>query len=160
MNSVKKTGDGLLAYQKRIKKPGTVDVGVIDAGEHEDSEVTVAQIATWNEFGTETEEGLVHVPERSFMRSTIREKKKDIIALQKRLLVQIRMGKFTVDQALGILGEFAADKIRRKIVDLKIPPNAAQTIAKKGSSNPLIGITTQLKNSITYEVNKKVQVTP
>lgn len=143
---VKKNG-GIEAVLKRVKIPGTVDTGIIDAGKHVTGDITVAGIGYAHEYGTAT------LPERSFMRSTIKEKKKDIIALQKKLLKQIINGKMKVETGLGLLGEFMADTIRQKIVSISSPPNTQATIDAKGSSNPLID-TGQLKNSITYEVNR------
>lgn len=143
----KKYNGGISALIKRVKTPGTVDIGVIDAGIHSDSGLTVANVADANEFGTST------IPERSFMRTTLKEKKKQIIALQKKLLKKIQSGEMSTEQALGLVGEFTADLVSQKIVAIKSPPNAPATIAAKGSSNPLVD-TGQLKNSITYEVNR------
>jgi hypothetical protein len=150
---------GLLGVVKRTKTPGTVDVGVIDAGEHEIQEgkvkeATVALIALWNEFGTLDENGDVHIPERSFFRSTLIEERSNIIKLQKKLVSKIILGETTTERALGLIGEFVADKVSQKIVDLKTPENATSTLkAKRPKTNPLID-TGQLKNSITYEVNR------
>ncbi len=143
----KKKNGGLKALTKRVKKPGTVDVGIIDAGQHPSGDITVAGIGHAHEFGTST------LPERSFIRSTTRSKKKQIIALQTKLLKKISTGEMTVKKALGLVGEFLSDEIRQKIVAIQSPPNTPETIARKGSSNPLID-TGQLKNSITYEVNQ------
>lgn len=142
-----KNRGGIEALVERIKKPGTVDVGIIDAGDHPSGDITVAGVGFVNEFGTTT------IPERSFMRSTLQEKKQSIIDLQKNLMKNIVDGSMTVEKALGLLGEFVSDEIRQKIVSLKTPPNTPETIKKKKSSNPLID-TGQLKNSITYEVNR------
>jgi hypothetical protein len=185
--TVIRKGEGIQTIKKRFKKPGTVDVGIIDAGKHEDSdEMTVAAIAYIHEFGAEidhpggtpyiiveggkaqfvsknspaavgakvTKPHKIVIPERSFMRSTIKEKKKDIIALQRKLLVKIRKGEITVEKALGLIGEFTADAMSQRLVKLKSPPNKPATIrAKGGKSNPLVD-TGQTKNSITYEVNR------
>lgn len=143
---VKKNG-GVEALKDRVKIPGTVDVGIIDAGKHPSGDITVAGIGYAHEYGTVT------LPERSFMRSTIQAKKKEIIALQKKLLKQIVNGKMKVEDGLRLLGEFMSDAITQKIVSITSPPNTPETIAAKGSSNPLID-TGQTKNSITYEVNR------
>jgi hypothetical protein len=143
----KKTNGGVEGLVKRVKTPGTVDVGIIDAGTHVDGDLTVASIGFIHEFGTED------IPERSFMRSTLREKKKEIITLQKQLLRKIVNGSSNTVKALGLLGEVMADFISQKITTLKTPPNAPGTIIAKGSSNPLVD-TGQLRNSITYEVNR------
>lgn len=145
----KKTNGGVKALHTRTKEPGTVDVGIIDAGQHEDSDYTVASIGFVHEFGSD--DGII--PERSFIRSTTQGKKKQIIALQKKLLKKIVNGEMKVDKALGLVGEFVAAEMKQKIIDLKDPPNKQATIDAKGSSNPLIA-SSQLKNSITYEVNR------
>lgn len=142
----KKNG-GVGALKDRVKTPGTVDAGIIDAGKHSSGDITVAGIGYAHEYGTAT------LPERSFMRSTIQAKKKEIIALQKKLLKQIVNGTMKVEDGLGLLGEFMSDAISQKIVSISSPPNTPETIEAKGSSNPLID-TSQLKNSITYEVNR------
>jgi len=68
-------------------------------------------------------------------------------------LKQIVNGTMKVETALGLVGEVMADAITQKIITLRTPPNAPYTIKAKGSSNPLVD-TGQLKNSITYEVNR------
>ena len=144
---MKKHG-GIEGVKERIKVSGTVDVGIIDAGSHVDGDLTVASIGFINEFG----QGII--PERSFMRSTIQAEKRKIIILQKKLLKQIVLGAMSQDKALGLIGEFLSDKIRQKIVKIRSPKNADSTlIAKAPKTNPLIN-TGQLKNSITYEVNR------
>lgn len=149
MSNFKRTkiNGGVEGLAKRVKTPGTVDVGIIDAGKHSSGDMTVAEIGFANEFGTET------IPERSFIRSVTRGNKKEIIAMQKQLLKKITEGKLTTVTALGLLGEKIADMISQKIVTLKTPPNSPETIRRKGTSNPLVQ-TGQLKNSITYEVNR------
>lgn len=143
----KKINGGVQGLIKRVKTPGTVDVGIIGAGKHTDSVLTVANIGFAHEFGTAT------IPERSFIRATTKEKRKEIVELQEKLLKKIQSGEMKVDQALDQVGTFVAGLISKKIVDIKSPPNSPETIKRKGSSNPLID-TGQLKNSITWEVNK------
>lgn len=148
MSLFKRTGGGGELLLKRVRTPGTVDVGIIDAGEHDSGDITVAGVGFANEFGTEK------IPERSFIRSTTREKKKEIVALQEKILIKIQNGSMTTDEGLGLIGEMVADLIRQKIVDIREPPNAPSTLAAKApKTNPLIN-TGQLKLSITYEVNR------
>jgi len=140
-------GKGISKLLKRLKNPGGVDVGIIDPGKHEGSEFNTAEIGFVHEFGAGP------VPERSFMRSTLHEERKDILSLTGKLLKKVVSGKMQQSQALGLIGIDVADKISQKIVKLKAPPNKPGTIDKKGSSNPLVD-TGQLKNSITWRVNK------
>ena len=147
-SKIKRKGLGIKGLINRVKNPGTVQVGIIDAGTHDDSEETVASIGFKHEFGTEK------VPERSFLRSTLHGSRKDILSLNKKLLKKIVNLSMKVPQALGILGSFVADKVSLKIVAIKSPPNSPATILAKGSSNPLVDTGQLWDDSITWEVNK------
>lgn len=137
---------GIAGVLKR-KIAGTVDVGIIDAGDHDSGDLTVATIGYINEFGTE------NIPERSFIRSVLFEQRKAVLNLKKKLYAKVLRGDVSEEKALGLLGEFLKAKIVDKIVSLKTPPNAPSTIRAKGTSNPLVA-SGQLKNSITYGVNR------
>jgi len=149
-SKIKRIGPGVKVIKGRLKNPGKVAVGIIDAGKHAESDMTVASIGYVHEFGSS--DG--RIPERSFMRSTVKEKRKEVNALNRKLLIAVQTGKYSFSKALGILGSFVADAISRKIVTLKQPPNALSTILAKGSSNPLVD-TGQLKNSITWKVENE-----
>lgn len=140
---------GIEAVKKRVKTPGTVDAGIIDAGEHQSGDMTVASIGFVHEFGSS--DG--RIPERSFMRTTIAQEKRAIVTMQKKLLKKVQAGDMSMEKALGLIGDFMRAKISEKITNLSAPANAPQTVAKKGSSNPLVD-TGQLRNSITFEVNR------
>ena len=58
------------------------------------------------------------------------------------------------DQLLDTAGSVAAGIVKQQIIDLRSPPNATSTIARKGSSNPLYntGLMTQ---TVTYKVVDK-----
>lgn len=139
---------GIKSLLKRFTGGGNVDVGIIDAGKHDDSDLTVASIGFINEFGAPA----ANIPQRSFLRSTTFEQRKNIVSFQKSLLLKIKEGKLDEAKALGLLGEFVADLVRVKITKLSKPPNKPETITRKGSSNPLVD-SGQLRNSITYKVN-------
>ena len=143
-----KINGGLEGIIKRVRAPGFVDVGVIDAGTHADGDLTVASIAFQNEFGTKK------IPARPFIRSTLFEKHKDIIAMQKKLMIRIVDGDIGVEKALGVVGKFMAAAISQKIITIKTPPNADWTLEQKyPKTNPLVD-TGQLESSITYVVNR------
>lgn len=135
-------------HQKLLKKP-YVDVGVLGGehkGEGEGAEMSNILLARVHEYGTDT------VPERSFIRSTLFEQRPAIIELVKILKHQIYTGKTTVSKALDVIGLQVQALIRGKISDgdPAWPPLSPKTIAKKGSSKPLID-TGQLQKSITYK---------
>ena len=132
--------------KKFKKKKKYVEVGLLGNKKHEDSELTVAEVGFYNEFGTEK------IPERSFMRRTIIEKKKAIKASITKLSKLIVEKKLDEKQALGLLGEQTSGFIKKTIIAVKSPIESPQTLLKKkGVSNPLID-TSQMLNSITWKI--------
>ena len=57
-----------------------------------------------------------------------------------------------LDIVLERVGIVAVGKVQQYMTDLKTPPNAPSTIAKKGSSNPLID-SGAMRQSVTYSVS-------
>lgn len=98
------------------------------------TDITVGEVAVVNEFGSADK----RIPERSFIRSTTDDQRRRVNAMIKRFKVVVIAGFFPAKKALGIVGAYMKDRIQNKIVMLKNPPNAPSTIARKGSSNPLI----------------------
>lgn len=142
----KTEGKGFEAVVDR-SKPGGMKVGFVKGlGTHPNSNgATVAEIAAYNEFGTDT------IPERPFLRTSIRENMKPVYApMIKALLEKILNGQVTVTQAIGLLGEKASADVKLKIIAISDPPNADETIDKKGSTNPLID-TGLMNQSVTWE---------
>lgn len=130
---IRKTkGGGIPALRRRVK-PGAIKVGVLDGVKHPHGDgITVAQVMAYNEFGTET------IPERSMLRHTLRTKRRKYVGVMKKLTGKIIKGELSALQARGILGEVVQSDVQKRIVELREPPNAASTIAKKKSSNPLM----------------------
>jgi hypothetical protein len=114
--------------------------------EHEGG-VTNADVASWNEFGTPT------IPARSFIRATVDLNEAKLQARAVLLGRGVLFEKFTPNQALGLLGEEARGMMIQRINAHIDPPNAPSTIARKGSSTPLIAHTGALKNSLTTKVD-------
>jgi len=131
----------------RLSKDGSVDVGILTGeGQHKDSDLTVATIGFFHEFGT------VGVPERSFIRSTINGKSKEIKKVARAQFKLVLNGKTTNEKGLGILGAFTAGLIQQTFTSNDWPANSETTVTLKGSSKPLID-TGQLRQSISYKVN-------
>lgn len=145
--------------QKKVASMGKsfVKLGVLaDAGE--DEQLDLVALAVIHEFGVDTDN--VYIPERSFIRSTLRQKKDELAKLIASLVRKVIEDKMTEDQALGLLGEWGAAEIKKTIIEKRTEgpdpqENAASTIARKGSSTPLVGLTGQLTDSISYEVASK-----
>lgn len=58
----------------------------------------------------------------------------------------------TLDQINEQIGAVAAGEVKKYMTELKTPPNAASTIRKKGSANPLID-SGAMRASVTYKVS-------
>lgn len=133
-------GKGVELLAKRTKPAGIV-VGILKGtGAHPKATKgqTFAEIAFWNEFGTRTRSGRVKVPARSFLRSTLFEKKRDYKKATEKLLSLMLKGKINDKKAEGVLGFQVQKDIQQKILTLSSPPNAEATEDLKKSSNPLI----------------------
>ena len=102
-------------------------------------------IAVANEFGTDK------IPERSFIRASVKKHARDYRKLNAAAAKLILDGQMTVDKYLGQLGARAQADMQNFAVDLKSPPNAPSTIKRKKTENPLVE-TTQMVNSINYVV--------
>lgn len=124
----------------------SVFVGIRGGPVTEDG-TSLVLVAATNEFGSE--DG--HVPERSFLRSTVKEQQRKYAGQLAADLGKLVDGKMDMEQVLGRLGEVAKRDVQRKIVALKEPENADRTVAAKGSSNPLVD-TGRMRQSIDYLV--------
>ena len=123
-----------------------VKVGVqSDAGTPDKSDTPIVEYAFYNEMGTR------HIPERPFIRSTADEKRRAWNSLIDNVIDQMLRGTVQPKTGLNRLGQQATRDIKDKINAIKDPPNAASTIAIKGSRNPLINTGT-LRNSIRHVV--------
>jgi hypothetical protein len=102
--------------------------------------------ALWNEFGTSR-----GIPERPFMRNSLRANREKYIEVLKALAAQIVRGVTSLQESLSALGQEAAGDIQNEILTGNFVPNKPATIKAKGSSKPLID-TGQMLGSVTYEV--------
>ncbi len=125
----------------------TVKVGMLAKAQelHEGSELTVADVGTIHEFG-------LGVPQRSFIRGWYDENQAENTRIVSILQKQVLRGEVTQQVALARFGLKCVGDIQRRIVDGIPPALAPSTIAKKGSSTPLVD-TGQLKASISSEVS-------
>lgn len=133
---------------ERMKEEPFIKVGILaeEADKVKTKDINLAGIAAVNEFGTT--DG--RVPARSFIRSTMDEKKQYFVNLTKRALTQILFGADIV-KSMNIIGLGISKEIQKKITDIRTPPNAPSTVRRKGSSNPLID-TGRMRASIRHKV--------
>jgi hypothetical protein len=152
LSSIRVTSSGkeiITQLIKDAKAKKSVFVGVQGSAERvkkpEDKEnPTNVEIAMKNEFG-------IGVPERSFIRASVEENREKYLNMNKLAVKKILARKLTTETYLENLGEIAASDMQKFAIDLKQPPNSAETIEKKRSENPLID-TGQMVGSITYKV--------
>lgn len=129
---------------------------------HAGTDLTNAEIGLLMELGNEDRGG--NIPERSFVRKTLRDPafRAELTALQTRLFAAVLLGKMDRDRALGLLGAWAAGKIKRTIVDDHVQPeDKPATIEAKRraglggpSGDKVLVATGQLVGAIGWEVRK------
>ena len=119
----------------------------LQAGEMVNGEpqLTLAELGSIHEFGTKDGD----IPARPFMATTFDESTDSIKQFTDQLRSQVMKGTIRARQAVALLGEWYEGKVKRKIDSIKYPPNAPTTIARKGSSKPLID-SSQMRNSIRH----------
>lgn len=149
---------GLEALKRRVFGVGrpVISVGILEKDgakpkKEEDgdaSDLTVLEVAIWNEFGTDK------IPSRSFIRAWFDENRDRAHEMLRRMMVSVVEGKRTKEQVLELLGQKFVAEIQARIAAGILPENAPSTVARKGSSKPLIA-TGQLRSSISYEVGEK-----
>lgn len=132
--------------RETLESAGVTIVGRLNR-HRTDKNLTVAQVAEWMEFGTRTKKGNVGSPERSFLRSTLREQKNNI---KKLILKNIK----EPEKIYDIIGTFVLNAMKRKMIAGIAPANAQSTIDRKGSSKTLKDMG-QLITSPTYKVQDK-----
>ena len=123
---------------------GWQGASALETGE---TEATIVDIATFQEFGTVT------IPERPALRSVFDEKAAELEAFIEKELGAVLELKRTGEQALNRIGLKAVSLLQDKI---RSSPSWAEalkqaTIEKKGSSVPLID-TGRLLASVTYAI--------
>lgn len=96
----------------------------------------------------------ITIPERSFIRSSYDKETDKIINRANKLLERVLRLELPVQTFFELLGSYIVGVMQEYLTDLRTPPNSPFTIARKGSSNPLID-TGRLRQAITHKVVKK-----
>lgn len=141
-----------IKHMSRLKGKHGVKVGLPKGSGEYPSGVSVVAVGFWNEFGTK------FAPERSWMRSSIRDHLKSYRSINRKSLLAIQQKTMTAARAMARLGQQARDDMIAQIESFTIPGLADSTIAArkrrsggKESSRPLED-TGQMKGSVTFEV--------
>lgn len=111
--------------------------------------------------------GLIHefgwapgnIPERSWLRSTLVDRRREIAAMKARMAAGVISGVLTPERAMSILGEFVVQLVKEQIIKhgpTIWEPLKPETIRRKSrggklKEKPLID-TAQMLNAITYRI--------
>lgn len=158
MSTVRDTDRGAKALVARLRalrgSSAAVRVGILSDqpkrqrdGDGAKEPYSLVEVAAVHEFGAPA----AGIPQRSFLRATVDEKRAEIDRLELALLTQVVEGKIELRQALDLMGAKVAGWIQTRIADGIAPPNAASTSRRKTSSKPLVD-TGQLRSAITWIV--------
>jgi HK97 gp10 family phage protein len=144
--AVKDNDKGFNRIKRELKKIERAETNVgVQAGEdHDESELSLAQIAFNNEYGTS------RIPSRPFMRNTYANNKEKLNKIIDSEFGKILDGARDTVTSVKLVGEWYEAAIKSEIRTGDFVANAPSTIAEKNSSKPLID-TGQLINSIRHE---------
>ncbi len=112
-----------------------------DTGQHGQDGITNAQLGAVLHFGNS------QIPSRPWLDVGVETGNEDYI---KMVASALESGE-PLDQVLQRIGLVAIGKAQEYMTDLRQPPNAPSTVAKKGSNNPLID-TGALRASVTSKM--------
>lgn len=146
--TIRDTPDGR-RFKRMLQELSKLEVRVgFQAGEAQEEDGTdICEVAAYNELGTE------HIPARPFLRKSVDENVNKINSFMKAKVRDLTHG-VSGEQVLKEIGIFQKDLIQEKITSGGFAPNADSTIAKKGSSKPLID-TGRMRQSVNYVIQKK-----
>jgi len=132
-----------------LEKATTVVVGLPKGSNAYPDGTSVIEVGAVHEFG------VGRIPERSFLRSTVLEKKREYKRLLASLAKKMVEG-MPAPQALGLLGTKVQSDVQAKFTDNDWPPLSPQAAANRKNTDPAsitpLVDTGHLRQSITYEV--------
>ena len=126
---------------KGLASKATLNVGFFESSRYT-AGTYVAQVARIQEYGS------IKIPPRPFFRNAIDNNMQKWLDFLGRDLVNTNNAELSYNR----LGEMARGDIVESITQLDTPPNTPKTIARKGSSNPLID-TGFLRANVTFKVD-------
>lgn len=130
---IKDTDRGLKALLRRLNEAQTtITVGVHGDASPEKDGTSVVDVATWNEFGTD------RIPARSFLRAWFDSSAGLIADSLRKVGLGVVAGKYTAAIGMNRAAQLFAGLIQQRVAGGIGPANAASTVARKGSSKPLI----------------------
>lgn len=152
--TIKDLGFNKILRELRALARSEVAVGIIGSEattKHPDSDLTLAEVAAVNEYGSE--DG--HVPERPAHRNCADDNQSEITKNTQAAISAVLSGA-KAQAVMDRIGVWYTGKVKQAIADFDSPPNAPATIRAKGANNPLID-TGRTRNSVTHVVRKLTQ---
>lgn len=154
------TFDSIMQAIKTIDER-SIKVGLLEskggANRAEGSPMTIAGIGAIHEYGTlyaTNADGSQMIPERRWIRGTFEHFRTELVQMQIKITKALLAGRIKPDQALKLLGVWAANKVKFYVkgTDNVQPPLSQDTIDAKGSDRPLVD-TGLMVNSVNYELD-------
>lgn len=127
----------------------TVGVHAAEGGNTHSEGLTVGDIGTFHEFGTQT------VPQRSYIRAWFDERQDFIASTLRTQFAAVVAGKRPVEQAAERVALALEGDVKQRILENIPPPLKPATIKRKGSSLALVD-TGALRNAIRAVVKRSV----
>ncbi|TXG97746.1 MAG: hypothetical protein E6R08_06400 [Nevskiaceae bacterium] len=131
--------------RKRVEQSAQVKVGIPSSKMEKDGKTPSALVGAAHEFG-------LGVPERPFLRNTIKNNLPKYVRVNRVNLTKILHGQETINGALGKLGAIAVGDVQYFIAhnDYELDK---KTIKRKGSSQALVD-EGQMRQSMTWELEE------
>jgi hypothetical protein len=146
-----KGGDlpGLKALMQRMESANQSVLVGVPAGATEEDGTSCALVLAVNIFGSPEH----NIPARPVLQQGVRNGAAKFVRVNQDSLRRVVRGEMTVEQAVEKLGVLAVGEVKREFVvpDPAFVPNKPATIARKGSSRPMIA-SGQTRQSITYQI--------
>lgn len=130
-----------------------IRAGIFEGPPRQAEHGAVGEQLTNAEIGAVHEFGLGHVPERSFIRSTVDQHQGVIHDRLRTIGHNVFSPRGSVKHEAMLFGEWFVGQMKQRIRDGIDPPDAPETIERKGSSTPLID-EGQLWGALTYDVKQ------
>lgn len=134
-----------------IDHPGGVPYGYGTQKDAEEGKVRFLKKGQGFMVLGETKPHKIKIPERSFLRNPLRGSQKKIALAFRKTMKMVMKGELTMFQALSQIGAKGASISQEAISAGIDPPNSPETIARKGSSTPLVD-QGRLRQAITHVV--------
>lgn len=140
-------GDKLAAYLEKyaanVNTARSVEIGFLEGSTYPDG-TSLPMVMAVQEFGSPK----LGIPPRPYFRSMINDNRKEWPATIATLL---KANDYDAAKTLGQVGAMIKGQLQQSIVNTNTPPNAPSTIARKGSSKPLVD-TGHALASVDYRV--------